>query len=93
MDHGNIGILESLLDAGADPDVKTTYGEYPLGLAVKQNNRRMVKGLLRAGANPFNRDYDGKTPRDLAIRYSRIDLDDMLRHAEEEWEENIKEPE
>lgn len=87
VDNENAVILESLLKAGANPNVRTNYGEYPLGLAVKKDNPRMVRDLLQAGANPFVTDYDERTPRDLAIRYSRIDLDDMLKKAEEEWED------
>ena len=47
---GNIQIVELLLQAGADTEVRTNFGETPLFRAVKNGHASVVRMLLKAGA-------------------------------------------
>ena len=63
---GNVGIVESLLNADADPNAMGAYGAMgeqgiPLFCAVRDNNFEMGKLLLRYGANPNADQYSAWT--------------------------------
>ena len=52
----------TLLDAGADPNVRNASGQTPLHWAVTGATPAIVAALLGAGADPNARDEDGTTP-------------------------------
>jgi hypothetical protein len=58
-------VVQTLLSAGADPNIGSLYGA-PLGQAVVSGYDEIVKVLLAAGADPSARDALGKTPMDYS---------------------------
>jgi hypothetical protein len=56
-ENGNLATLKKLLDAGADPDGDTSYGDTPLIIAIMNEHRDAVDLLLqyKADVNKTNR--------------------------------------
>lgn len=54
--------IESMIEAGADPAVRTTRGLTPLHVAVQNGHYAAAKTLLENGANPEARTDTGVTP-------------------------------
>lgn len=56
-ENGNLTTLKKLLDAGADPDGDTSYGDTPLIIAIMSDHRDAVDLLLqyKADVNKTNR--------------------------------------
>ena len=74
--RGHAGIVAALLQAGADPNLRTKSGELrtsdrgtALHLAADGGNIEIVVALLNAGANPSARDDSGWTP----LHYAAFD--------------------
>lgn len=74
--HG--GVVEILLDAGADPDPPQAHGWTALHSAAHQGNSRLVRLLLEHGANPAPRADDGTTPADMARQGRHQEVADGL---------------
>jgi ankyrin repeat protein len=64
-------ILEDLLNAGADTDVKTKDGQSALIIAVGLNDEPAVELLLRAGANADDPDSLGASARKYVALFNR----------------------
>ena len=78
-----LNIVRRLLDAGADPNAKTTYptggpagdvrinpappGSTPLHIAASSNSVELVKLLTAKGANPNQLRKDGHTPLSASV--------------------------
>ena len=61
--YENPAVLQALLDAGADVEVKDDFGWTPLHAATVYNsNPAVITALLDAGANPKVKNNDGTTP-------------------------------
>src|SRR5215831_3822266 len=63
---GGTGVMQILLDAGADPNVKNHRNATPLHWAVTDINA--VKLLLKNGADPNVKSVEGRTPLMLAAQ-------------------------
>ena len=58
----NLEAVTTLIQAGADVNVKDKYGKTPLHFAAQSsNNPKIVTILIKAGANVDARDQNGKT--------------------------------
>ena len=65
-------IVEAMVDAGADPNVRSLTGATPLHFAARANgNPAVVEFLLAAGADLQARDKGGSTPLLGAARSNR----------------------
>ena len=63
---GHGAIVEALLEAGADPDIRFNGAWSPLAFAAEHSNdhgcdTRAVAVLLKAGADPLLEDWNGYT--------------------------------
>ncbi len=58
----DIGVVRTLLAAGADPNSRDRSGRTPLLLAVRESNPGIVRVLLEGGADPNVQDQQGYTP-------------------------------
>lgn len=64
---GCLACVETLLQAGADPDLPTPEGVTPLLSAIESTEFGIANRLLDAGADPHSFDWWGRTPLYLAI--------------------------
>lgn len=60
--EGRNDVIDNLLKAGTEVDVKDNRGYTPLFLAIYNNNLETVKMLLQHGANACSADNNGDTP-------------------------------
>jgi ankyrin repeat protein len=67
-------VMKTLLDNGADVDLRSPDGMSPLIATVLQGNSEAIKLLLEYRPNPYVR-YNGKTALDIAIE---MELDSQL---------------
>lgn len=76
-------VVNLLLDAGADPDIqlRTSFGVFPLLLAVEQGNDDAVRHLLNAGADP-NLSLEGFTQIDIHRGDSATALDEAVASSD-----------
>ncbi len=78
---GRTQALAAALQAGGDPNSRTSAGEPPLLLAAHNGHTDCVHLLLEYGANPNSRGSDG-TPLIHAVRNSHVEIvRDLLRHG------------
>lgn len=61
-----VGMIDALLAAGADPNIRSRSGMTPLHIAAEETNIRNIKALIKAGADVCAEDNNGRTPRRLA---------------------------
>ncbi|MFN0134891.1 MAG: ankyrin repeat domain-containing protein [Phycisphaerae bacterium] len=85
VEAGDIASLRSLLDEGADPNFKTSYGETPLFLAINRHHDDVAMLLLDAGADANATADDGATPLFWAARHGRVNMVARLL----EWSANV----
>jgi len=62
------GLARRLLEAGADPDLRTGLGLSALSLAIENRDLDMVQLLLQHGADVHAADHTGETPLMQAAR-------------------------
>ncbi|PYH90169.1 ankyrin, partial [Aspergillus ellipticus CBS 707.79] len=59
---GHLAEVQSLLQQGADPKLRTRFGWAPLHWAAKEGYSEIVKLLLAYGADPNPRSDTGQRP-------------------------------
>lgn len=65
-------VIDRLIEMGCDVNRPNDFGETPLMMAVKRNNRKMMEYLLKNGANPNISDNLGVTPLMIATFNSQL---------------------
>jgi ankyrin repeat protein len=70
--------VELLVDIGADPNVRTSEGETPLGVAVIVGSMEMVQTLVEKGANINLPSREGNTPLHMALSAGKQEIADYL---------------
>ncbi|WP_264329746.1 MULTISPECIES: ankyrin repeat domain-containing protein [unclassified Wolbachia] len=70
--------IDSLLDAGADPNIQDNGGKTPLYIAAAIGNYDNANSLLLKGANPNIPNRKGKTPQQVVIKKLCFDLEQLL---------------
>ncbi|KAJ1607901.1 ankyrin repeat-containing and signal peptide-containing protein [Cryptosporidium canis] len=70
----DIGLVNYLLEKGANPNFRDILGNTPLIHALMVNFKEAVSVLLAFGAFPWIRNYTGFDPVTLAVLESRIDI-------------------
>ncbi len=83
----NMQIVDLLLEAGADPDLASSYnGKTPLMAAVERGNSPFAEKLLAAGANPSLTDAYNKSAKAYSNHPQSSHAKNMLEAAEEKME-------
>lgn len=82
-ESGDIPAMKSLIDAGADVNVREYFfrEETPLHKAVRRGHAAAVKFLIDAGADVAAKNRKGETPLYLAVQYERDDVVKILTAA------------
>lgn len=75
---GDIATVQSLLDGGANLNVRDTYGITPLSLAARAGQLAVVRALLDKGADINAKNDDETTPLVDAVRLQHIDIVKLL---------------
>ncbi|HEY3703793.1 MAG TPA: ankyrin repeat domain-containing protein [Terracidiphilus sp.] len=77
---GNLEIVRTLLDAGAEIDPVNIFGNTPLfeNIRGQKTNAAVIEELLRHGANPRKANNNGISPLGLARTIGRQDLVSLL---------------
>ncbi|KAH8583276.1 Ank repeat with signal peptide [Cryptosporidium sp. chipmunk genotype I] len=70
----DIGLVNYLLEKGANPNFRDILGNTPLIHALMVNFKEAVSALLSFGAFPWIRNYAGFDPVTLAVLENRIDI-------------------
>lgn len=70
----DIGLVNYLLEKGANPNFRDILGNTPLIHALMVNFKEAVSVLLSFGAFPWIRNYTGFDPVTLAVLENRIDI-------------------
>ncbi|KAF8848433.1 putative ankyrin repeat protein [Acephala macrosclerotiorum] len=78
------GVIEMLIDAGADVNYTSKTGITPLMLAIQNQRVDIVSKLIARGANVAAEDSDGITPLALASSMNNIPLMECLLEADAE---------
>ena len=71
--NGHEALVEKLLIAGADPDVRNANGLTPLFCALDRGRRAMTRTLIQGGADLTTRGYRGRTLLHNAARAGDLD--------------------
>lgn len=75
---GDLGMLELLLQYGADVNAQDYYGRSPLHHCILKGKNQFAKLLIRRGANPIIVDGRGKTPLQRAMEIGAITDDELF---------------
>ncbi|UNK58979.1 ankyrin repeat domain-containing protein [Pseudoxanthomonas daejeonensis] len=75
---GWLRLLDALLDAGVDREVRDSHGMTALHLAAALGRESALRRLVAQGASPDARAADGQTPLGVALASGRRDLADWL---------------
>lgn len=69
---GDIGKVETMLNAGENPNKRDSYGNSPMTLAAYAGHPEVLKLLLAHGGKIDSRDNSGMTPLHCAAYYNRL---------------------
>ncbi len=79
--HDRAEIVQALIKAGVDIDVKNNLGETPLYCAARDGRIRIVQSLIKAGADIEATDRAGSTPLYVAAKKGETEIVQALLAA------------
>ena len=79
--RGDPGVVNMLLERGADIDARNNGGFTPLMFAARQGHDQVIEILLNRGANANIRNERRETAADLARAANHLKLADRLAGA------------
>ena len=85
---GRTGVVKTLLDAGADVNVRDGFGRTPLHGIAGGGPSAIVELLLAHGADSNARDKDGRTPTDEAAAARNQAVLDLMRQSASDAQPN-----
>lgn len=89
--HGNAELVEKLLRAEANPNVRNDYGSTPMGEAARVGNTDILQLLLDAGADVESPNLEDQTALMAVVRTGNVEAAQLLiKHgadvnATEKW--------
>lgn len=79
---GDLELVRTLLESGADPNAKEDGNFTALICAAARGHVRVVETLLESGANLRAKTKRGRTAADIAIQEGQVEVIHLLRAAE-----------
>lgn len=76
-----IKVIGTLLDAGADPNIRDAFGNTALYQAVYFDEQEVLRALLKAGATVDASNTTGWTPLSMAVQRCRLNVARILLDA------------
>lgn len=76
---GKVGVIEKLIEAGADKNARSPNGTTPMMMAVRRGNLTAYQKLLIAGADPTIKNDRGLTTVDYLERQGETERAELLR--------------
>jgi ankyrin repeat protein len=80
--NGYLEIVETLIDAGANTELKNEDGDTPLMLAVRSEHSAVVDAMCKRGCDLHTPGFDNLEPIDYAKTKKNLYLSDMLSKHE-----------
>mmetsp|Transcript_72530 Transcript_72530/g.125861 ORF Transcript_72530/g.125861 Transcript_72530/m.125861 type:complete len:833 (-) Transcript_72530:86-2584(-) len=84
VEHKNKELLEMVIQARADLNVKDTFGQTPLMMAARQSDSELSKMLLDGGADATEEDVLGRSAAEM-VKVQPLEEDTPLKH----WREKM----
>lgn len=79
--NSDIALVDRLLAAGANPNVRNDYNSTPLAEAAVVGNAAIIGKLLKAGADVESPNADGQTALMVIVRSSNVEAAKLLLKA------------
>ena len=79
--HDRAEVVQALIKAGVDVDVKNNFGETPLYCGARDGRIRIVQSLIKAGADIEATDRVGSTPLYVAAKNGETEIVQALLAA------------
>jgi len=77
-DHGHEDAVRTLLEQGADPNLRNNNGQTPIAGAAFKGFKPIIEILLDHGADVEGASPDGRTALMVAAMFNRTDIVDLL---------------
>jgi ankyrin repeat protein len=74
-------LVDRLIAAGANPNLRNDYGATPLAEAAITGNAQVIRKLLKAGADVESRNADGQTALMIVARSANLEAANLLLKA------------
>ncbi|NOT10403.1 MAG: hypothetical protein HOP23_00960 [Methylococcaceae bacterium] len=76
--NGHLQVVQTLLEKGANADIRNNDGQTALITAARNGNKTIVKALLKAGAHANVKDLKGRTALSYAVQTNNTEIINLL---------------